>query len=400
MSMDLRTGAAFWPIKNGLISVYPALDCDETCDVVIVGAGITGALVAERLSKSGCDVVVVDRHDVATGSTAATTGLLQYETDTSLTELASHVGIDRAVRSWQLGRAAIDDIEALSQDCGCGFARRPSLYMASSRWDVQALKAECALRHEHGFDVSWMDRAAIAKVFGFTRHGAIFSRADGEVDAYRLTHGLLAEASRLGARIYDRTNVSHVRTEPGGVTIETDRGTTVRARRLVVASGYEVAEQFGRDQGDLHSTWVFISEPVADLSWWPDRCLIWETRRPYTYLRTTSDGRVLVGGEDEGWSRHHENTRLLRNKTERLMKRFSALFPDVRLEVAYAWAGVFGTTKDGLPYIGTVPEHPNTCFALGYGGNGITFSTIAADLIRDWWAGHPNPDAELFSFAR
>lgn len=398
--MDLRTGAAFWPIKNGLISVYPPLERDETCDVAIVGAGITGALVAERLSQSGCDVVVLDRHDVATGSTAATTGLLLYETDTSLTELVSYVGTERAVRSWQLGRRAIDDIEALSQAHGCGFARRPSLYVASSRWDVKALKAECALRQQHGFDVDWMDRSAITAAFGFTRHGAIFSRADGEVDAYRLTHGLLAEASRRGARIHDRTNVTHVGTNPGGVTLETDRGPTVRARRLVVASGYEVAEQFGRDQGDLHSTWVFISEPVADLSWWRDRSLIWETRRPYTYLRTTSDGRVLVGGEDERWSRRHENTRLLRGKTERLMKRFSALFPDVRLEVAYAWAGIFGTTKDGLPYIGTVPEHPNTCFALGYGGNGITFSTIAADLIRDWWAGHHNPDAELFSFGR
>ena len=125
MSMDLRTGAAFWPIKNGLIGVYPALERDERCDVAIVGAGITGALVAHRLSEEGCDVVVVDRHDVAAGSTAVTTGLLQYETDTSLSELATTVGEDCAVRSWQLGLRAIDTLEVLSDGCQLRQASEP-----------------------------------------------------------------------------------------------------------------------------------------------------------------------------------------------------------------------------------------------------------------------------------
>ena len=44
-------------------------------------------------------------------------------------------------------------------------------------------------------------------------------------------------------------------------------------------------------------------------------------------------------------------------------------------------------------------DHPHTCFALGYGGNGITFSVIAAELIRDWWTGRPNPDAALFALS-
>ena len=156
--MDLRTGAAFWPLKNGLIGVYPPLQRSETCDVAVIGAGVSGALVAQRLAEAGCDVVVVDRDDVAMGSTAATTGLLQYETDTSLTELAAHFGVDRAVRSWKLGQRAIDDIEVLCAADGCGLTRRPSLYLASSRWDVRSLKAEYELRARHGFDVAWLDQ--------------------------------------------------------------------------------------------------------------------------------------------------------------------------------------------------------------------------------------------------
>ncbi len=398
--MDLRTGPAFWPRKNGLIAVYPPLERDERCDVAIIGAGITGALVAHRLTEANCDVVLLDRNDVGMGSTAASTGLLQYETDTSLGELAAQLGVERAVRSWRLGLKAIDDIETLCPDSTCGFARRPSVYLASTRWDVRRLKAEHALRAAHGFDVVWLDRSEIAARFGFKDYGAIQSRGDAEVDPYQLTHKVLDEASRRGARVYDRTDVIKVRDDRNGVTLTTNRGRTVRARRMVVAAGYEVARQLRQDRGHLHSTWAFVSEPLSDLSWWPDRCLIWETRRPYLYLRTTVDGRVMVGGEDEPWSSRHENTRLLVRKTERLLKGFSRLFPKVHVEVAYAWAGVFGTTPDGLPYVGTLPTHPQTCFALGYGGNGITFSVVAAELIRDWWTGRPNPDAALFGFDR
>jgi glycine/D-amino acid oxidase-like deaminating enzyme len=398
--MDLRTGAAFWPLRNGLIAVYPPLERDERCDVAVIGAGITGALAARRLTEADCDVILLDRHDVGMGSTAACTGLLQYETDTSLGALASQMGIERAVRSWRLGLNAINDLETFCTDPSYGFTRRPSVYLASTRWDVRGLQAERALRAERGFDVAWLDRPEIAERFGFKAHGAIQSRGDAEVDAYRLTHGVIADAARRGARVYDRTDVTRVRADRSGVLLTTNRGARVRAKRLVVAAGYEVARQLRQDRGHLHSTWAFVSEPVPDLSWWPDRCLIWETRRPYLYLRTTSDGRVMVGGEDEPWSTRHENIRLLARKTGRLLEGFSKLFPRVRLEVAYAWAGVFGTTPDGLPCIGTIPEHPHTFFALGYGGNGITFSVTAADLVRDWWTGRPNPDAALFAFDR
>src|SRR2546421_11215606 len=122
--MDLRTGVAFWPIRDGLIQSYPPLDSDLTVDVVIIGAGCTGALAAYRLCEAGASVVVLDKRDVASGSTAATTGLLLYETDSSLVELADAIGEEAAVRAWQLGREAIDEIDDLYGVLGerCGFA--------------------------------------------------------------------------------------------------------------------------------------------------------------------------------------------------------------------------------------------------------------------------------------
>ena len=265
---------------------------------------------------------------------------------------------------------------------------------------MRRLKAEHALRAEHGFDVAWLDRSEIAARFGFKATARFRAGAMQRSMRIGSRTECIAEAARRGARVYDRTDVTKVRDDRNGVTLTTNRGRTVRARRLVVAAGYEVARQLRQDRGHLHSTWAFVSEPVPDLSWWPDRCLIWETRRPYLYLRTTSDGRVMVGGEDEPWSSRHENTRLLARKTERLLEglleALSESAPRGRLRVGWSIRYDSGWT----PLHRNDPEHPHTFFALGYGGNGITFSVVAAELVRDWWTGRPNPDAALFAFDR
>lgn len=115
-----------------------------------------------------------------------------------------------------------------------------------------------------------------------------------------------------------------------------------------------------------------ISEPLESFDGWWEQCLLWETARPYFYMRTTADGRALVGGEDDPFRNPERRDRLVPKKTEKLAARFREMFPRIDFEVAFAWAGTFGETKDGLAYIGAVPELPHCLFALGFGGNGIT----------------------------
>jgi glycine/D-amino acid oxidase-like deaminating enzyme len=91
---------------------------------------------------------------------------------------------------------------------------------------------------------------------------------------------------------------------------------------------------------------------------------------------------------------------VLERRTELLVRRFRRLFPAATFEPEFAWAGTFAATKDGLAYIGSPPERPRAHFALGYGGNGITFGVTAARLICDALAGGKNDDADLFRFDR
>lgn len=89
-----------------------------------------------------------------------------------------------------------------------------------------------------------------------------------------------------------------------------------------------------------------------------------------------------------------------KKKTAMLERKFTQMFSDVPFRTDYSWAGTFIETPDGLPFIGTIKQLPHTFFALGYGGNGITFSELAARLLADLLTGKTNKDADIFSFDR
>ncbi len=186
----------------------------------------------------------------------------------------------------------------------------------------------------------------------------------------------------------------------GGVVLHTASGFRINGQRVVFATGYESQQYLKQNVGALKSTFALVSEPCDSFEGWPDRSLIWESARPYFYLRTTSDERAIIGGEYVPYAMAHKSEQLIARKTQKLQRRLADMFQRLDLEVSYTWAGTFGETKDGLAYIGQTPEFPYGYFALGYGGNGITFSVIAAKIITDLHLGRPNSGANIFRFDR
>lgn len=401
--MDLRSGHPFWLVRNGLLETFPALNEDLSCEVLVVGGGITGALVGYHLIEAGISTVVVDKRDIGWGSTAASTALLQYEIDIPLHELQEMVGADHATRCYQACRDAIYKIRDLSAhlDDDCGFELKPSLYVTRRRREIPKMRKEYAARRAAGFDVAWWDAKEMGRHLPFTQPCGIYSKDGGQVDAYRLTYRLLAAAQKKGLRVHDRTTVLKYETHRSGVRVKTDRGVVIKARRLIFANGYEAQEIVDRKLVKLHSSFALASEPLTGAGpAWHEECLIWEHATPYLYVRTTKDRRVIIGGEDEEFRDSAKRDALIGGKTKTLLRKFRSLFPDLPLEVAFAWAGTFGETKDGLPFVDQLPGFPRAWFTLGFGGNGITYSVIAAEIVRDAILGKANPYQDLFRFER
>lgn len=403
--MNLHTPHPYWLLKNGLLCEYPALRDTLKVDYLVMGGGITGALTAWYLAQAGIQVAVVDRRHIGMGSTCASTALLQYEIDVPMHQLAKSVGEKDAARSYHLCIHAIDKLELICKKLPLptGFERKPSVYYASRKADLEGLDREYAIRKKHGIRVERWDKSDMFSAFpAFKAPGALYSPHDGaQVDAYALTHALLQDALKHGAQVFDKTEIVDIRHEKTQVVLHTQHGQSIRAKQLVIAGGYESQEYLTQKVTRLHSTYALVSEPFdGDEIWYRD-ALIWETARPYLYLRTTPDRRVLVGGRDEPFFNPTKRDRLLARKTQQLTQDFNKRFPTLApLLVDFNWAGTFAETADGLPYIGTVRERPRTFFALGFGGNGILFSQIAGEIIRDAAMGKKNPDARIFSFAR
>ena len=402
--MNLHTPHPYWLLKNGFLREYPALRHPLQVDFLVMGGGITGALTAWYLAQAGVSVAVVDRRHIGMGSTCASTALLQYEIDVPMYQLAKYVGEKNAARSYHLCIEAIDNLEQICENLGLptGFERKPSVYCASRKADLEALDLEFAIRQKHGIRVERWDKSDLVHAFPhFRSHGALYSPHDGaQVDAYALTHALLQDALKHGAQVFDKTEAVDIRHERTQVVLRTEHGPVIRAKQLVIACGYESQNYLEQKVTRLHSTYALVSEPFEGDIWYRD-ALIWETARPYLYLRTTPDRRVLVGGRDEPFYSPGKRDKLLTQKTRSLAQDFNKMFPALApILVDFHWAGTFAETADGLPYIGVVKERPRTIYALGFGGNGIVFSQIAGEIIRDMALGKKNTDAAIFSFNR
>ena len=400
--MKLTSDLPHWAVQNGLIRSYPALDRDLTCECVIVGAGITGAMLADRFCRDGIETVVLDSRDICTGSTSASTALLQYEIDVPLIDLCKLIGQQNAQRAYQISHNSIDQIQELVQslEVDVGFRRNTSIYLAADRKAALDLAAEARARKSIGLDVTYHDQAEVRELFGLPGSAALSSRQAASCDPYRLAHALLFLATAQGCRIFDRTRVEEFVGEPNRITLRTVRGQTVTARFAVIANGYESQDMLREKIVDLDNTYAIVSEPLEDLSPWHEDWILWEAKTPYLYIRTTSDRRLLVGGEDDRFHSPRKRDASLGIKAKRIEAKFRKLLPDLEWEPAYAWAGTFGKTKDGLAYIGSSAEYPGCYFALGFGGNGITFSAVATEIIPNLAKQIPVSDAELFRFGR
>jgi len=397
----LRSGKPFWPENGPRPQPVTELVGPIEAEVVVVGGGVTGALVALHLVQSGVDVVLIDRGEFAAGSTAASTGLLQYEIDTLLVDLIGKVGESAAVHAYRRGLKAVAELGQLVAELPrpCGFSQRNALYLASRPWHRRRLEAEYECRRSHGFDVDLWSYSDLATRSSLRASGALHSTGDAQIDPYHFTLGVLEHAEAAGLRRFGNTPALKIEEGDEQVWIETLRG-CIRAKRIVYATGYEAGRDLDTQPGDLNSTYAICSEPREEWPGWPEGCLIWETARPYFYARFTDDGRAIIGGGDTAFSTDHRRDGLVEGKVKQLEKRFARLFPECDFVTEFAWAGTFAETKDGLAYIGQTPGRPTAYFALGYGGNGITFSMIAARLISDLYLGRPNPDAEVFRFGR
>ncbi len=401
--MKLKTPEPFWLVKNGIINSYPSLREDIKTDILIIGAGITGSLIAHQCIKDGYDAVVLDRREVCNGSTSATTSMLQYEIDVPLYELTEMIGEEGAVKSYLACFKSIDDLQKITKEIksSAGFEKKKSLFFVAHKKEREWVQQEFTARENADLPVKWLSSEEIVEKFGIKEtFGGILSDQGASVDAFKLAHELLAYNHAKGLRIFDKTEITETKYGNRQVKVTTEYGNTVTAKKIIYCNGFESVEVIPENFVKLLSTFAIVGESTEQDYGALDDLVVWNSADPYLYMRTTDDNRILVGGGDMDFVDEKKRNRALHRKSVSLERSIEKHLPEADFRTDFSWAGVFGETKDGLPYIGEHPDFPGAYFVLGFGGNGITFSVIGMEMVSVHLKKQKHELDEYFRFGR
>lgn len=369
---------------------------DLVTDVVVVGAGNTGLIAAYLLSKAGKRVVVLERDRCARTDTGHTSAHLTMVTDTRLTDLVKRFGRNHAQAVWDAGLAAIATIDQTirDQEIDAGFAWVDGFLHAplddASPQEATRLQEDASLARELGFDCEFVEEAPLVGRPAMR----VADQARFQPRAYLA--GVAKAIVSMGGRIYEHSAADEFCDDPRAVKVG---GRTVRCDDIVIATHNPVVGITGAMDATLFQTKLALytsyvlagrvpKGTVMDALWW-------DTSEPYYYLRVDPhrDADVLIfGGEDHKTGQQADTVACYRRVESRLR-----LFVP-RVEVTHHWSGQVIETPDGLPYIGQTADHQYA--ATGYGGNGLTFGTLAGIIISDAILERSNPWAELFDPGR
>jgi glycine/D-amino acid oxidase-like deaminating enzyme/nitrite reductase/ring-hydroxylating ferredoxin subunit len=379
---------------------FKPLSHDVEVDVAVIGAGVTGITAAWLLKQEGFRVALLDRRQVGGVDTGCTSAHLTAVIDTDLTTLASTLGNARARAVWDAGLAAIDQIESLIEECDiqCGFRRVPGYHHAAVDADddtvakeAERLQAEAALATELGFNVEVVRSTPLMNQPGWR----IDDQAIFNPRAY--LKGLLHRIPGDGSIVCEQSEVTFTgvaeRLACGAHVIRAPRVFVATHNPLVGRQG-EISAAFFQTNLALYTSCVLAARVKKPVDIVPG--LFWDTSKPYHYVRTYEDKtgtKLIAGGEDYKTGQVADT----RKPFEDLERWFKRLAPDAK--VTHRWSGQVIETPDGLPFIGDVGSRQYV--ATGYGGNGLTFGTLAAMIVRDAITGaRSNPWAELFDVNR
>lgn len=353
--MDLYKGSTYWDKTLEPNEIFQRVEKDIKTKHLIVGGGVSGSLMAYVLSSKGGKVTLIDANKVGRGSSSVNTGLLQYCSDTMLTEFLNEIGEEKAVLFYKMCLEAMDSLTSLSKvlDDQIEYRLRDSIYYASSEKDAKKLKREYKYLEKYDFPVAFLDQAELNNKYKIDKECALKTWHDADINPYKFVMALTKANLEQGVTYYENTQIDLENIEDHWVY--TKEGKQVEFENLILATGYTKIYPVIKDKATINRTYAFCSKPI-NFPLWPENVMVWETKSPYLYFRTTIDNRIIAGGLDEEKDEVEKDEAMVNQKLRQIKEEINTLFPHLTIEIEYGWNALFGCSKDGLPFIGRDPK--------------------------------------------
>lgn len=401
MNKQYVQGECIFRRINKVEKQYEYLTDNINTEVIIVGGGVTGAILGYYFTKNNIDTVILEKSRIAHGSTSITTSLLQYELDSKAMELKSYTSIDNIIKSYKLGIEAIGEIEKFINEYGntCEFKRTDSFLYTAKKMEIKEIEQEYKIRSEYGFPVEFIDETN--NPFSFDVKAGVLSKGGGaQFDPYKFTHALLDVSCKKGLRVYENSEIIGIKYTENEVIAETIYGHKVKGKILLVATGYNTELFTKRTFGTKTTAFNIATKPISNLDEIYKGVVIRDNEIPYNYFRTTNDNRIIIGGQDINFVPDIFNEELCEKQYDKLEQKLKNLFPSLNIQIDYKYCGAFASTQDNLGFLGRDPNNQRLWYCLGYGANGILFAILGGMMLSQLYLGTTAEDLKLFKVDR
>ena len=387
-------------LGNNEARQYDYLTKDMDCEVAIIGGGVTGAILGHYFTKKNIDTVILEKGRIAHASSSITTSLLQYELDENADALMEMLSAEDIASAYELGLFALEELRDIIKSYGnkCYYKKVDCLLYSAKKDRVKQIVKEYEFRKKHGFDVSLLDERN--KDFDIDFEMALLSHGGGAVlNPFLFAHMLIDENRDRGLRVYENSEAIKIDYNSEWATVICSYGKKVRCKKVILATGYNTERFVSRSFGTKYITYNLVSDPLNIGKRFADT-IFRDDNDPYHYFRTTHDGRVIFGGEDNLYADDIEMEKLSERSYDKLETTMLSTLKKYKPNVEYRTLGAFTTTKDNLGFIGVSPEHKNLWLCLGYGANGILFSMLGGYFLSELYIGNEHKGMNLFRIDR
>ena len=368
---------------------FPIVDDLGKVDVIVIGGGITGLTTALLLQRSGLRTALVEQSRIGTGETGRTSAHLSEYPDAGYEHIVADFGIEGVRTVATSTQDALRLIESLAREIPCDFERVPGFLYTEQASDRISLQRELEIASEAGVAARFLDRAPLP----YSTAGAVEFPHQAQFHPAKYLAGLVRLYATAGGVISEQSHVRSIDEDDGRCRVRTDRAIAY-ASHVVAATDAPIAGGTLLDTKLAANRSYVVALRVADGH--VPRGLFWDRADPYHYIRTAitrAGAVVIVGGED-----CRTGTDGVADAIPHLKTYAAERFPTA--QILKEWSGQIMETMDGLPYIGPRERGSHVYLATGYAGNGLTFGTVAAQVLCDTIRGVGSAYADWYSPTR